>query len=249
VPRYYLDTSAQIERNGGLKRDLIKEKLRGRTHATSTHVEREWNRFVFESSVALRKALASSGNRQDIVGHMRKGFGRQPSRNWQVTEWVMGAETDLRVVEKRLADFVRIRARAMFNAQVDEVRDGTECGIVGRRPYQRYGVWRYDPMCQKTEVICRQPEFLTAELERARAAAEALEGSPRTEDADMGRKATQALADTSGNATKGKACHGAKGLGGDVCIALECAPDEVLLTTDESFALICPALGLEHERL
>ena len=45
---------------------------------------------------------------------------------------------------------------------------------------------------------------------------------------------------------KGKNCWGKLG---DVSIAVECARDEVLLTTDRSFDTICPALGLTHLRL
>jgi hypothetical protein len=247
--RYYLDTSIQVERNGGLKRQQANERLSLGSHATSTQVEREWNRFVFEASTALRNALAKSENRGDVVSHMRQGWGRKPSRNWQVAEWVMGTEADLRVVEKRLDDFLRVRARAMFRAKIDLVRDGTDCGVVSRRPYRKSSDWRYDAMCTKAEEICRQPEFLSQEIERARAAATALEGSEREGDRTMGQRANTALADISKNATKGKACHGANGIGGDICIALECGPDETLLTTDESFDHICPAIGVGHERI
>ncbi len=106
-----------------------------------------------------------------------------------------------------------------------------------------------DAMCTKAEEICRQPEFLSQEVERARAAATALDGSEREGDRTMGQKANKALADISKNATKGEACHGANGIGGDICIALECGPDETLLTTDESFDHICPAIGVGHERI
>jgi hypothetical protein len=248
VPRrYYLDTSIQIERNGGLKRREIAERLSHASHATSTQVEREWNRFVFEGAVELRNALARSENRQDIVSNMRRGYGRKPSRNWQFVEWVMGDESDLRVVEKRLADFLRIRARAMFRARIDTIRDGTVCGVIGRRPYQRSGDWRYDAMCTKKEEICRQPDFLSKNVDRTRAAAKALEGSAQAEHRKMGRTASAALADSAQNATKGKACHGAGGIGGDICIALECAQGEILLATDASFEHICPAIGVEYE--
>ena len=61
----------------------------------------------------------------------------------------------------------------------------------------------------------------------------------------MGVNATNALADDADeSATKGKACHGANGIGGDICIALECGKDEVLLTTDRSFERICPAIDI-----
>jgi len=65
----------------------------------------------------------------------------------------------------------------------------------------------------------------------------------------MGKKAREALESSDPLATKGKACHAANGLGGDICIALECGADETLLTTDASFDVICPAIGISHKRL
>jgi hypothetical protein len=250
VPRYYLDTSAQVERNGGYLRNEFSAKLTGQQHSTSLLVEREWNRIVYEVAVALYEALAESETRLDVVNRMRRAWGtRGVSRNWQVTEWIMGGEEDLRIVEQRLDEFVRIRARVMFHASVDTVRRGTACGVVERRPHSEKGHWKYNAMCKKKDVICTQPEFLTGEIARARAAAEALEGSERDGDREMGAKATKALRDTSGDGTKGNECHARNGLGGDICIALECAADEVLLTTDHSFDLICPAISRNHERV
>jgi hypothetical protein len=241
-----------MERRGGLAatRSQLKTMLRGERHATSTQVEREWNRIVIGTCVALRNALASAEDWTDVVKIMTKGFGRTASRHWQVTHWIAGPDTaNLAVVQKRLDDFERIRARVYFHEGLDTIRDGTECGIVERRPYRKGAQWHYDDMCKKTDTICRQPEFLADNIDRARAAAEALEGSLRTGDADMGRNAAKALADKAAGATKGKACHGAGGLGGDICIALECGSDEILLTTDASFDLICPALDIQHERV
>jgi hypothetical protein len=83
-------------------------------------------------------------------------------------------------------------------------------------------------------------------LKRAIAAAIALESSDRDNDKKMGKKARLALANDHRDATKGAACHGLNGIGGDICIALECAEDETLITTDKSFDLICPAIGRKH---
>jgi hypothetical protein len=74
-------------------------------------------------------------------------------------------------------------------------------------------------------------------------------GSSRSDDAKMGKAALKALDDVNEGATKGKACHDYGGIGGDICIALECGADETLLTTDASFDLICPAIDVKHKRL
>jgi hypothetical protein len=252
VSRYYLDTSAQIERNGGSneRRRLLKQHLQGERHSTSTQVLREWNRIVLSSCVALREALAASEDWTGVVNHMAKGWGRAAARHWQVTHWITDSDkTDFAVVEKRLDDFQRIRQRAMFRALIDTVRDGTNCDVARRGTRMRDGKWHYRPTCTKTDDICDQPSFLKANMDRARNAAAALETSNRKPDAKMGKKATHALNAIDMGGTKGEACHGAGGIGGDIAIALECAEDEILLTTDASFDLICPALGLQHMRL
>lgn len=219
-------------------------------HSTSTQVLREWNRIVLAGLVRLRNVLPAANDRTDIVARMREGaFGRDGVRRWQVTEWVMGSDSDLKVVEMRAAHYQRIRARAQFKMGIATVRDGTECGVAVRKPYVQGGTWRYDEMCKKSEDICVQPSFLEEHRTRALDAAKALEGSDRPGDRDMGVKAKKNLEDLDVRATKGKACHGGGGLGGDICIALECGADEVLLTTDASFELLCPALGLKYERV
>jgi len=67
--------------------------------------------------------------------------------------------------------------------------------------------------------------------------------------ATMARIAREAMAASDKTRRKGRACWGASGLGGDISIALECANDETLLTTDRSFDEICPAIGVAHVRL
>jgi len=65
----------------------------------------------------------------------------------------------------------------------------------------------------------------------------------------MGRKALEIMHSSNRLDRKGKNCFGAKGLGGDISIALECRDDEILLTTDESFERIGPAIGIHVYRI
>jgi hypothetical protein len=167
-----------------------------------------------------------------------------------VTEWLMGHDTDLRVVELRARRFLRVDADAAFEADIATVRDGTECPVAKRSATEdsTTGEWTHDKMCKKTEGICSQHAFFAEHLDRAKAAAQALEGSPRPPDRKMGKDASEILARMPTNDSKGKACWGSGGLGGDICIALECQSDETLVATDASFELICPAIGIDSRR-
>ena len=247
---YYLDTSVQIGRYGGTKRRELKTILRQGDHVSSTQVQREWNLYTLESCAAVLNALPVCNDRQDLVAHLNRGYGRTPSRHWTVCEWIAATDSDLRVIEMRARTFSRAGARAAFRAGVTTIRDGTECGVARRGVTRDSGSkLTYDFRCKKTDNICFQPSFFTAQRERAIAAAKALQKSSRSEDAKMGKDADRLLSRPPGADYKGKACWGARGLGGDICIALECAQTETLLTTDESFDLICPAIGINHKRL
>jgi hypothetical protein len=256
--RYYLDTSAVVARRGGESkiRRALKEKTNGGRHATSTQVLREWNRIVLAGTAALRNALATAEDWTDVVATLRQGFGGTPSRNWQVLHWITNSETtNLAAVEKRAEDFQRVRARVLFATGIEPIRDGTECAVAKRRleqTNQPSKPWSFRPTCKKSETQCVQPEFLREEIDRARAAAAALEKSDDREHQRMGKNSNKSLdrleqGDDEGS--KGEACHGKNRIGGDLLIALECAEDEIVLTTDASFTIICPAIGRAYERL
>jgi hypothetical protein len=181
---------------------------------------------------------------------MSEGWGREPGRNWKITEWLMGEDTDLRVVEMRAKKFVRVDAETAFEEGVSTIRDGTECPVARELAKQdRAGKWDHNKRCVKTEDICAQHAFFARELDRAKAAAKALEGSDRQADRKMGKQASAILARMPTRDSKGKACWGAGGLGGDIAIALECDPDERLVTTDASFEIICPAIDIAWHRV
>ena len=247
---YYLDTSVQIGRYGGMKRRELKAILREGNHSTSTQVHREWNLYTLESCAAILNALPFCNDRQDLIAHLNRGYGRTPSRHWTVCEWIAATNSDLRVIELRARTFLRVGARAAFRAGVTTIRDGTECGVARRGATRdSRSKLAYDFRRKKTDSICVQPSFFTGQRGRAIAAAKALQKSSRSEDATMGEDAERLLSRPPGADYKGKACWGARGLGGDICIALECAKTETLLTIDESFDLICPAIGINHKRL
>jgi hypothetical protein len=251
IPGYYLDTSAQIARCAGSTstRTRLKTILQGAGHATSTQVLREWNRICLGTCATLLNEIRTAKDWAEVVHRMAKGYGRAPSRNWLITNLISKPDTtDLEVVEMRAEDFRRVRAGVLFKVGVDTIRDGTQCEVARRRPEHRGGTWNYRATCKKEENICIQPGFLADRMDRALAASRALETSGRDADKKMGKKARLTLEDQREDSTKGAACHAANGIGGDICIALECASDETLITTDQSFDLICPALGVRHER-
>lgn len=146
----------------------------------------------------------------------------------------------------RARAYLRYRARKTFHRTIDVVRNGSDCGLAKNVPFRdTNGRWSLVGRCKKDDQICRQDDFLDAERSRAEAAAKGLVASAeRDPDKNMGRKMLKMLPVPRDR--KGKNCYWETG---DVSIALECDPDEVLLTTDRSFEAIGPALGLRVHRL
>jgi hypothetical protein len=248
---FYLDTTVQIERRCGpdATRQALKEMLTGGEHATSSQVRREWNSIMLGACTRLLNELPQASSADDLEARMNKGFQREPAHNWMITRLLVQRDPDLRAAEMRARQFLRTHSDAFFEEGVAVVRDGTECQVA-RRPATQNPIteeWSHNKMCKKTEGICSQHAFLMNNLDRAKAAATALEGSSRQNDRKMGKDANKILAKMPTIDSKGRSCWGSGGLGGDISIALECGEDEVLLTTDQSFDSICPAIGRKHE--
>jgi len=149
-------------------------------------------------------------------------------------------------LELRARAYLRYRARKLFHRGIDVVRNGSDCGLAKNVAYQdEKGHWSLVARCTKDEQICRQDDFLGGEQSRAEAAANGLIASAeRDADKKMGHTMLKMLPVPRDR--KGRNCWGYTG---DISIALECDPEEVLLTTDRSFEAIVPALGLRVHRL
>jgi hypothetical protein len=150
-------------------------------------------------------------------------------------------------LERRARRFLRTGFDAMFTERI-EVRDGSSCGIAARDvATNEHGQLVYRGTCKKTDDICAQIAFVDRNRSKILAAADALQESDRDADRDLGAKA-QKLMGLEERELKGSNCYGGKGLGGDISIAAECEPGEILLTTDQSFDYICPSMGVELRR-
>lgn len=242
-----------MERAGGESgaRARIRELLAGGTHATSTHVLREWKHIIHLSAVRILNAADDADSVDDVRARLRHGFGRQPAHNWLAFDMIEGQATSVAELQVRAEQFLRVRADVLFELDIEEVRDGSECMLAKETAatHPQSGEWSLRTMCRRQECDCQQIQLTDAQAARIDAAASALALSTVSGHRTMARTAKTAMAASDKTHRKGKACWGANGLGGDISIALECRDDEVLLTTDASFDHICPAIGVRHRRL
>jgi hypothetical protein len=251
--RHYLDTSAQIERHAGESgvREQFAKALAGTTHATSTHVRREWKSVVHGGAVAVLNACQGAEDVGDVRARLRQAFGRKPGQNWLTFDMIGAESADVFEIEIRAEQFLRTRADALFELDVDEIRDGSECMLAKESAHQEVvsGRWWIRQICKREECDCNQVAFTDSEAARVDQAAAALAASSTSGHKRMARIAREAMAAPDKTKRKGTTCWGGNGLGGDISIALECREDETLIATDRSYDEICPAIGIRHLRL
>jgi hypothetical protein len=249
LPRYYLDTTAHVERWAGEKpvQEGTRELLGNDTHATSTHAEREWKRLMDQSAGDILNAAREGPlELSDVLARLSQGRGREGNSRLRVLSLLNRGESSLGPdLPIRARTFLRYKSRLMFRQQIDTVRDATECGLARNETTQQAnGRYVLVHRCKKTDKICRQDQFLGEKVAELRAAGTALMTSGRDADRKMGDRALTAAANP--NERKGVICYGHLG---DVVIALECAADETILTSDASFGLIGPALARSVEKI
>ncbi len=193
-------------------------------------------------------AVDTAPDLSSVFASLSQGWGRTQGHRLRILSLVTSGETtlDRDLLAIRADRILRVQAHEMFHHLIDTVRDTSECGLarnVVRRDAS--GRWEFvndtvnSEWCKKTDVICRQDDELASKEPQLRALAAALTPSHK-------KMSEACLAAASKPADgKGQACF--RHLG-DVSIALECDQSEVVLTTDGSFDVMAPVLGIDVER-
>lgn len=236
---------------GSEQQEFVRETLGTESHATSTHALREWRHIVEGGAADILNAIRRRPpSLAAVFSALSQGWGRSTGHRLRVLSHISGGETaiDLDLMQIRAGQLLRFGADELFRHQVDDVRDGSECGLARNvvRGDKAGALELVNPVtgsdrCKKTDAICRQADDLEAKKDRLILVAGALSAS--TPHRKMAKAASDAARDPL--LRKGKVCYG---LLGDVSIALEAAADETILTTDRSFDVMGPALGLSVTR-
>ena len=244
---YYLDTTALIELwagDGDTRAEIASLLERGDGHVTSSHVRREWKRIVDSTAADVLNAIADGvSDFTDLYARLGQGWGRDSGQRFRVLAILANQEesVDLITLKLRAEQLLRYRSKVMFDHHLDDVRDGSECGLarneVKRGPDGRY---RLVDTCKRTDEICRQRDFIEERRALWRTASEGLlKHASRDGDRKMGRIGLEVLNEE--DRRKGKNCYARTG---DISISVECRPgEETLLTTDRSFEAIGKEVG------
>jgi hypothetical protein len=220
-------------------------------HATSSHALREWKGIVEGGAADILNLLEESSDGMDIealLARLSQGMYRDASKALRVLSMLSAGGVIDANIETRARYMIRTGARKLFERQINEIRDESECGLARNEATEDAdGVWALVTRCKKGEKICRQDDFIEERVSRAEAAATALKTtSPadRLADRKMGENMLKGIKNPPDR--KGVNCYGGTG---DISIALECGKNETLLTTDQSYEIICPALDRKLKRI
>jgi hypothetical protein len=249
--KYFLDTTALVELHAGdrQRRDAVADRLGRDEHASSAHVLREWRHIVEGAAIDVLNAIGDGASElRDVWARLSQGYGRAQGQRMRTLAMLSGQSLDVDSLAIRAEMFLRSGADVLFRNSVGVLRDGSQCGLA-REPVtvEPSGRRKLKTTCKRGECVCDQPNFLAGEEARVAAATTALR--QHDEYRTAARRAAEAMNNPNLLARTGKNCWGPGGLGGDISIALECARDETILTTDKSFDVIGPAVGVAVERI
>jgi hypothetical protein len=253
VTRYFLDTTAHIERWTGdsVRQDEVRRALGTRMHATSSHALREWRHIIEGACVDFLNVLRDVRPKTfgEVFPRLSQGWGREQGHRLRVMGLIAGdGPFDPDLMEIRAETLLRYEADELFKDHIDDVRDGSQCGLArnvvrqdskGRLEYVNPATG--SEWCRKSDTICIQDEDLGTKAAQLEDAGKALVASPSHKA--MGEAARKAVKDP--KERKGKVCFTKLA---DTSIALECKLKETILTTDKSFEVLGPALGIGVKR-
>jgi len=227
----------------------IKDLLGDEAHATSTHVLREWKGIVDDGASDVLNVLEESGSDIDtLLARLSQGMYRDSGKALRLLNMLSAGGVFDGNVATRARLVIRTLSRKCFERQINDIRDGSECGLARNEATEDAdGVWTLVKRCKKGDQICRQVDFIEERVARAEVAATALKTtSPadRAGDRKLGENMLKGIKNPPDR--KGVNCYGGTG---DISIALECGKNETLLTTDQSYDIICPVLGRNLKRI
>jgi hypothetical protein len=247
---YFADTTAIFEYHAGtgVVRDAARTALADRdATATSEAVEREWKRILVKAASEIIVGVEREPDLAATLARLGRGHGREVAQRLRALAMCVGTSDDLdrRELALRARQLVRHDIASRLSAVAGEVRRSSRCGLALESPRpQPDGSYVLKDTCRRREGICEHELRLEGEVVRWRNASQSLIASDNDAHRRMGRTAKEMA--EKGELRTGRNCYGRTG---DVAIALDCLPDEEMVTTDGSFETLGPAMGFAVRRL
>lgn len=244
----YLDTTIQLSKLFAPYpvRERIRRRLEEHPCVVSRYVRMEYMRWL-DPCVALHQLLRKeivhdpATALSEVQARTLLVFGRRRNKMLSILTWLHRYSSgDARIALLRLENLIEYELADLFDVHVTELPDPIACPLMDLRAVREDDEFHLEPDIpyRKGRMPCHIVEFLAEHRTELQALAEAL----ATDYPKIAAACRRVLADP--NEAQGSTC---KTLG-DVIIALQTPENAILYTTDASFDIICPTLGIQHVR-
>lgn len=245
---YYLDTTIQLSKlfAPSSVRHAIKERMTEYPCVVSSYARMEYLRWL-EPCVAVHQLLQEeiAHNRttalSEVQARILLAHGRNQNKMLSILTWLLRVYSpDARMLLFYVKTLIEYEFHEAFTQGVDLLPDPIACPLMDLHAIVQGTGYRLEPNLayRRGAMPCHIVDFLQEHRNALQELSVALhEKYPQM--ADACRRVLAAPTDAQGNTCKTL---------GDVIIALQTPVDTVLWTTDASFDVICPVLGITHLR-
>ncbi|MCE7986232.1 MAG: hypothetical protein DYG89_34075 [Caldilinea sp. CFX5] len=247
-PTYYLDTTIQLSKlfAPASVRQTIHQRIQEHSCVASSYARMEYLRWL-EPCVAMHQLLQEeiAHNRttalSEVQARILLAHGRNQNKMLSIMTWLLRAYSpDARVLLVYLKTLIEYEFHEIFTQGIELLPDPIACPLMDLRAIPETAGYRLEPNLayRRGAMPCHIVDFLQGHRRALQELSTALrETYPQMAEA-CGR-VLENPTDAQGNTCKTL---------GDVIIALQTPADAVLWTTDASFDLICPVIGIPHLR-
>ena len=245
---YYLDTTIQLSKLFAPQniRNHIKDQIEIHTCVTSRYVLMEYLRWL-EPSIHLHQLLQEEIDRDPITAlsevqaRILLTFGRQQNKMFTILMWLCRYYNhNIWNLFLQLERLIEGQFKKLFYKDINELSDSIACPLMDLHAILENTNYRLEPNIpyRQGQMPCYIATFLNEHRLELKALSEVLNAAyPKM--AEACRRVLSKPEDAQGNICKTL---------GDIIIALQTPDEAILWTTDASFALICPTLGIRHFR-
>jgi hypothetical protein len=245
---YYLDTTIQLSKlfAPSAIRHTIQQRIKEHHCVVASYARMEYLRWL-EPSVTVHQLLQEEIERNrttalsEVQARILLAHGRNQNKMLSILTWLLRVYSpDARMILVYLKTLIEYEFHTAFAQGVEQLPDLIACPLMDLYAVPQSSGYRLEPNLayRRGAMPCHIIDFLQVHRNALQELAVALrEAYPSI--AEACQRVLKNPTDAQGNTCKTL---------GDVIIALQIPTDAILWTTDASFDLICPVLGIAHVR-
>jgi len=235
--KLFLETSIQIKKIFGYKRDKILDFIKDKETVTSTYVLMEFNRRVIKDCIYLHSLLREERYVGDVIRRVNE-LPKEWERKRNICNLILGSISDggdLENTERaaiKLKRFIDYQLKTHFLYGISTIIYETNCDLAKEDIIERNDKYFLNTTCKQAEMRCKIKNF----IEDHKKEFEDILNGLKTESEF--KKVCDVLEEVLNEPEKamGKYCNK---ILGDCIISVEAPKDYKIFTTDHHYLAIC----------